>query len=167
MTHLACSSVNKEVRGSPESFSESTGPKSLGLLSVWHILCHAGIQATLHYTTPLLTSSSSSFQSGLWLIWSLAWSLLLPFHWEPENLGSILILEGPADSCCTSWAESRPLSCGLWKLLQSLNCTSDVQCCYCLALTQHKLAQDHPKSPFTESTPLLLKLSMPAVCFTN
>lgn len=108
----------------------------------------------LHYTA-LMTSSSSSLRSGVRLIWSLAWSLLLPFHREPENLGSILILHGPADSCRTTWAESRPLSCGLWKLLQSPNCTSDVERCFHSALTQRKLAQDHPKSPFAE-LPLVL-----------
>lgn len=32
---------------------------------------------------------------------------------EAENLGSAVILVEPADSCCTTWAESRPLSCGL------------------------------------------------------
>lgn len=110
----------------------------------------------LHYTTPLTTYSSSSLQYGVRSIWSLAWSLLLPFHREPENLGSILILEGPADSCCTTWAESRLLSFGLWKTLQSPNCTSDVERCFHSALTQHKLTQDHFKSPFMESPPLPL-----------
>lgn len=108
----------------------------------------------MQYTKLWWWSSCSSLQSGVRLIWSLAWSLLLPFHREPENLGSILILEGPADSCCTTWVDSRPLFCGLWKLLRSPNCTSDVERCFHSAFTQHKLAQDHPERLFTESPPL-------------
>lgn len=49
------------------------------------------------------------------------------------------------------WVQT--LSCGLWKLLQSPNCTSDVECCFHTAFAQHKLAQYHQKKPFTESLP--------------
>lgn len=51
MTHLAQYSVNKGVRGSTASFLELRGPLSWGPLSVWRILCHSGIKATLHYTS--------------------------------------------------------------------------------------------------------------------
>lgn len=37
---------------------------------------------------------------------------------------------------------------------ESSNCTSDVEPCFHSALTQRKLAQDHPESPFMESLPL-------------
>ncbi|KAI4827358.1 hypothetical protein KUCAC02_030760, partial [Chaenocephalus aceratus] len=40
-------------------------------------------------------------------------SHIQPISGEPENLGSILKLEGPADSCCASWVESKRLSGGL------------------------------------------------------
>lgn len=32
-------------------FLELSGPLSLGSLSVWHILCNTGIQATLHHSS--------------------------------------------------------------------------------------------------------------------
>lgn len=50
MTRLAQSPVNKGVHGSTESFLELRGPLSLDPLSVWLILRHIGIQATVHYT---------------------------------------------------------------------------------------------------------------------
>lgn len=33
------------------AFQNLEGQRASGLLSVWHILCHVGIQAALHYTS--------------------------------------------------------------------------------------------------------------------
>lgn len=60
-------------------------------------------------------------------------------------------LEGPTDSCGTNWAEFRPLSFGLWKLLQSPKWTLDVEHWFNSTLRKRKLAKDHPESSFMES----------------
>lgn len=59
MTHLSPYSVNSRVHGSTESLLELRGPQSLGPLSVWHTLCHTGIQATLQYTSDVFLLLSS------------------------------------------------------------------------------------------------------------
>lgn len=116
------------------------GSESWTLLSIW--TRQVGAQGMLHKTSEDVVPLLSPF----WLVINLAWGQLLSFHREPENLGSIWILERFTHSCCSTWAESRPLSCSLWKLFQSSDCRKLFE----LNTYQHKPARRNPKNPFTE-----------------
>lgn len=94
----------------------NTGSESLALLSIW--THQVGAQGMLHETSEDVVPLLSPF----WLVINLAWGQLLSFHREPENLGSIWILERFTHSCCSTWAEARPLSCSLWTLFQISDC---------------------------------------------